>query len=274
MGANERINIAVIGIRGRDTSHINAWCKLRDNHNVRLTTLCDTDEQFFEPRSKMVIDKGGDKPLAEWDMRKVLDDKEIHAVSFATPNHWHAFGTIWACQAGKYVFKKPAMHNVWEGRKMIEADRPAILYSLQASRGPTLIYNGLQDSVISIPRLGTYSFCNDLHKRTTELRGSSKDIFEYCFIEGSHRPYFVSKPVALWLEKNLNFPLWTVDDILAMPVTHISKWAKINRIEMYPGYSSETREGGTMALGTGIPAPSRKELSVLQKKDGRKRRIN
>jgi predicted dehydrogenase len=124
MGANERINMAVIGIRGRGTSHIDAWCKLRDSHNVRLTTLCDTDEQFFEPRSKMVVDRGGEKPLTEWDMRKVLDNKEIHAVSFATPNHWHALGTIWACQAGKHVYvEKPAMHNVWEGRKMIEAAR-------------------------------------------------------------------------------------------------------------------------------------------------------
>ena len=124
IGANERINIAVIGIRGRGTAHIDAWCKLRDSHNVRLTTLCDTDEQFFSSRSKMVIDKGGEKPLTEWDMQKVLDDKEIHAVSFATPNHWHALGAIWACQAGKHVYvEKPATHNVWEGRKMIEASR-------------------------------------------------------------------------------------------------------------------------------------------------------
>ncbi len=124
LGANERINIAVIGIRGRGTSHIDGWCTLRDSHNVRLTTLCDTDEQFFGPRSKMVVDKGGEKPQTEWDMRKVLDNKEIHAVSFATPNHWHALGAIWACQAGKHVYvEKPATHNVWEGRKMIEAAR-------------------------------------------------------------------------------------------------------------------------------------------------------
>ena len=57
-------------------------------------------------------------------MRKVFDDKEIHAVSFATPNHWHALGTIWACQAGKHVYvEKPACCNILEGRKMIEASR-------------------------------------------------------------------------------------------------------------------------------------------------------
>lgn len=124
MGANDRINVAIIGIRGRGVSHINAWCDLKTSHNVRLKTLCDTDEQFFEPRSKTVLEKTGIKPLTEWDMRKVLDDKEIDAVSFATPNHWHALGTIWACQAGKHVYvEKPASHNIWEGRKMIEASR-------------------------------------------------------------------------------------------------------------------------------------------------------
>src|SRR5665213_1541414 len=124
IGANENLNIAVIGIHGRGVSHIDAWCSLKKSHHVRLKTLCDTDEQFFGPRSKMVTDKGGGVPLTEWDMRKVLDDPEIDAVSFAVPNHWHALGTIWACQAGKHVYvEKPAMHDIWEGRKMIEASR-------------------------------------------------------------------------------------------------------------------------------------------------------
>ncbi len=124
LGANERLNLAVIGIRGRGTAHIDAWCALNKSHNVRLKTLCDTDEQFFAERSKTVTDKGLEKPVTEWDMRKVFDDKEIDAVSFATPNHWHALGTIWACQAGKHVYvEKPAMHDIWEGRKMIEAAR-------------------------------------------------------------------------------------------------------------------------------------------------------
>lgn len=124
IGSNDRINIAVVGIRGRGQSHIEAWCGLRDSHNVRLTTLCDVDEQFFDPRSKLVTDNGGEKPQTEWDMHQVLNDPDIHAVSFATPNHWHALGAIWAVQAGKHVYvEKPAMHNIWEGRKMIEAAR-------------------------------------------------------------------------------------------------------------------------------------------------------
>ena len=119
VGANERINVAVIGIRGQGNGHIGSWCALKDNRNVFLKTLCDVDEELYPERVKKVQEAMGVKPLTVWDMRKVFDDKEIHAVSIATPNHWHALATIWACQAGKHVYvEKPATHNVFEGRKM------------------------------------------------------------------------------------------------------------------------------------------------------------
>jgi predicted dehydrogenase len=124
MGANERINVAIAGIRGRGGAHISGFCGLKKNQNVVIKTLCDVDEQFFAKRIKSIQESTGDTPTTEWDMRKVLDDKDIDAVSLATPNHWHALGTIWACQAGKHVFvEKPSSHNVFEGRKMIEAAR-------------------------------------------------------------------------------------------------------------------------------------------------------
>jgi predicted dehydrogenase len=124
VGANDRVNVAVIGFRSRGQAHIEAWSALKDSHKVRLKTLCDTDEQLFKEGSKMVSDKTGVTPTTAWDMRQVFDDKEIDAVSIATPNHWHALATIWACQAGKHVYvEKPAMHDVWEGRKMIDAAR-------------------------------------------------------------------------------------------------------------------------------------------------------
>ena len=122
IGSNDRINLAVIGIKNRGNAHIKSYCSLKDSHNVRLITLCDADEQFFAERSKTVFDITGVKPATEWDMRKVFDNPDIHAVSFATPDHWHALGTIWACQAGKHVYvEKPACHNVYEGQKIIEA---------------------------------------------------------------------------------------------------------------------------------------------------------
>lgn len=124
VGANERIHLGVIGIRNQGTVHLNSWCGLKDSHNVRVKTVCDTDEQLFDPAVKLVTQKSGEKPGTTWDLRAVLDDKEINAVSIVTPNHWHALATVWACQAGKHVYvEKPASHNIWEGRKMVEAAR-------------------------------------------------------------------------------------------------------------------------------------------------------
>ena len=122
LGSNERINFAVIGIRNQGQVHINKLCDLKDSHNVAVRTICDTDEQYFASRSKIVSDKTGEKPKTEWDLRKVYEDKDIDAVTIVTPNHWHALATIWACQAGKHVYvEKPVSHNIWEGRKMVEA---------------------------------------------------------------------------------------------------------------------------------------------------------
>jgi dienelactone hydrolase len=151
-------------------------------------------------------------------------------------------------------------------------DRPAVLYALHASRGPMLIYNGLQDSVVAIPRLGTWSFFDDLYQRTANLQEASKGLFDYDFTEGSHRPNFVTKPVARWLEKKLDFPNWTEAGIQDMPVTHISEWAKTNGAELDPNYSSEIRAGGTFALGSGIPVLSRNDLSVFSKEHWEKRK--
>jgi predicted dehydrogenase len=124
VGANDRITLAVCGIRGMGGGHVNTWSRGKDTMNVRLKTICDVDEQYFAPHSKTVLDLTGEAPKTEWDMRKVFEDKEIDAVSFGTPNFWHALGTIWAAQAGKHVYvEKPASHCVWEGRKMVEASR-------------------------------------------------------------------------------------------------------------------------------------------------------
>ena len=124
MGANDRMHLSVIGIRGQGTNHINQFCKLKDSRNVVIKTLCDADENTWAEKAKLVQDQTGDKPGTAYDMRSVFEDKEVDAVSFATPNHWHALGAIWAAQAGKHVYvEKPASHNIFEGRKMIEAAR-------------------------------------------------------------------------------------------------------------------------------------------------------
>lgn len=123
-GANERINFAVIGVRNQGTVHLNSLCALKESHNIHLRALCDVDEALFPAALKLVSEKAGATPTTHWDMRTILDNREIDAVSIVTPNHWHALATIWACQAGKHVYvEKPSSHNIWEGRKMIEAGR-------------------------------------------------------------------------------------------------------------------------------------------------------
>jgi len=121
LGANDRINIAVIGIRGRGMGHALAWAGME---NVEVTALCDVDENLFDSRQKRIEDIQGTRPKAIVDMRDLFEDKDIDAVSIATTDHWHALSTIWACQAGKHVYlEKPTCHNMWEGLKTVEAAR-------------------------------------------------------------------------------------------------------------------------------------------------------
>jgi predicted dehydrogenase len=124
LGANERVVMACIGLRGRGKNLLESFSGMYKD-GVMIKTLCDVDSEFLGERVKLAADRqDGNKPGTEVDMRKVFDDPEIDAVAIATPNHWHALSTIWACQAGKHVYvEKPSSHNVWEGRKMVEAAR-------------------------------------------------------------------------------------------------------------------------------------------------------
>jgi dienelactone hydrolase len=142
-------------------------------------------------------------------------------------------------------------------------DRAAAIYALHAARGPTLIFNGAADTVVAIPTHGE-AFFHDLRQRTARLRGSNAGVFDYRFAPAvSHRPFFVTRDVALWLEQQLDFPNWTPAEIEKLPTTHISQWASENNVAMDRGYIAEDREGGTPALGSGVPSLSRRDLSVF-----------
>jgi predicted dehydrogenase len=120
-GANDRIRIGVIGIRGRG-GQLCSWFAGRKD--VELAYLCDVDSRLFADRTKEVTEISGRKPECVQDMRRILDDTEVDAVVIATPDHWHALATVWACQAGKDVYlEKPTCHSIWEGQKTIEAAR-------------------------------------------------------------------------------------------------------------------------------------------------------
>lgn len=119
-GANDRLNVAVIGIRGMGQAHIQGYQGLE---NVEVTALCDVDENLFAERVKNhFTDKNLKEPKLYKDMRRLFEDKSIDAVSVVTPNHWHALAGIWAIQAGKHAsIEKPSCHTIHEGQMLIEA---------------------------------------------------------------------------------------------------------------------------------------------------------
>ncbi|MCC6293791.1 MAG: Gfo/Idh/MocA family oxidoreductase [Bryobacterales bacterium] len=118
---NDTVRVAVVGCGGRGSSHMNAWTSLP---NVELAALVDVDDSHAE-RYIGQLQRKNLKPVPTFrDIRKVLDDKSIDAVSIATPNHWHTLQTIWACQAGKDVYvEKPCSHNVFESKQIVAAAR-------------------------------------------------------------------------------------------------------------------------------------------------------
>lgn len=120
-GANDSIRIGVIGIGGRGRDHVQSFLQIP---SAQITGLCDVNQAARE-RAQSILAKAGAPKAEEFtDMRKMLDSKEVDAVSIATPNHWHALATIWACRAGKDVYcEKPASHNIHEAWKMIEVAR-------------------------------------------------------------------------------------------------------------------------------------------------------
>ena len=115
LGANDRVRVAVCGLHGRGKLHLSAFSHLS---NVEVAAVCDVDENVLRTR----LGEVSGKPQTFIDIRKLLEDKSIDAVSIATPNHWHSLMAIWACQAGKDVYvEKPCSHNLWEGRQLVRA---------------------------------------------------------------------------------------------------------------------------------------------------------
>lgn len=119
LGANDRVRVAVCGVRGRGNDHIHGFAKVP---GVELAALCDVDENVLNQRLGEIEGRGSARPKGYVDVRKLLEDKEIDAISIATPNHWHSLIGIWGCQAGKDVYvEKPCSHNTFEGRQLVRA---------------------------------------------------------------------------------------------------------------------------------------------------------
>jgi predicted dehydrogenase len=118
---NDKVHVAVMGLRGQGNSLLRTFAARQD---VVITHLCDLDPQVLERRAGELEKATGAKPKLQKDYRAILDDPGTHALVVATPDHWHAIPTIHACQAGKDVYvEKPDGHNILEGKAMVAAAR-------------------------------------------------------------------------------------------------------------------------------------------------------
>jgi predicted dehydrogenase len=122
LGANERIQVGIVGLGGRGTNHMDYYNSL--DGDCRIAAVVDVNQAARERAVARISKAKGYAPKDYSDMRSMFESKDVDAVSIATPNHWHALAAIWACQAGKDVYvEKPASHNIFESRQMVAAAR-------------------------------------------------------------------------------------------------------------------------------------------------------
>lgn len=193
-------------------------------------------------------------------------DDRIHAVLLTGGGDLDGPGGYWdsshavMCQAGPYHALK------------FLGDRPAVLFTLQAKRGPTFIINGTRDTVVAIPQHGP-EFFEDLRQRTIAMNGSAKNVFTTYFDPGaSHRPAWVTKIAARWLAKQLHFANWTSREIASLPTIRIGDWAAKNGVRFNRSAQREDRDSGLMAIDVNVPKLTPEELNVLPLTEWEKQR--
>src|SRR6478672_1168296 len=122
VGSNDRLNFAVIGLNGRAYAHL---ASLKANRSAaRISHVCDVDSNILQKFAASVQQEMGEAPATEKDFRRILEQKDVDAITIATPDHWHAPMAIAALQAGKHVYvEKPCSHNPAEGEMLLRAQK-------------------------------------------------------------------------------------------------------------------------------------------------------
>jgi len=184
-GANGDIRVAVVGLNGRGRNHLQSLQRVK---GVRVVALCDVDSTVLARAKKSLAEEGSDVRTYV-DLRELLAQKDIDAVSIASPNHQHSLQAVWACQAGKDVYvEKPVSHNVWEGRQLVHAaarHNRVVQCGTQIRSG-----EGLREAVAWV-RSGQLG-------RVTAARG-------FCY---KRRDSIGRADAPLQIPANINFDLW------------------------------------------------------------------
>ena len=162
--ANDKIIMAVVGVRGRGSSLAPSFASRGD---CEIAYICDVDSNQFGPRSKAVAEaQKGKTPQCVQDFRKALDDKSVNAMIIATPDHWHVPAALWSCQAGKDVYvEKPVSHNCWEGRKLVEAARKYKRIVQVGTQNRSAPYNMGAKKYLEEGKLGRIHFCRIFNQK-------------------------------------------------------------------------------------------------------------
>jgi dienelactone hydrolase len=184
-------------------------------------------------------------------------DTRIHALVLSGGGNLDGPGDYWArsskvmCQSGP----SKALDFL--------PDRGAVLYALNQRRGPTFIMNGTEDPVIVSVQTKEPFFAR-LRDRTVAITGTSAGLFETYWIEGAgHRPNFVTRPAALWLQRQLHFPNWTEAEIRSMDEVHVSEWSAKTGAHIGGKFQTELSEGGVRAISTNVPNVPWEELQAV-----------
>jgi predicted dehydrogenase len=120
-GPSDRVRVACVGVRGQGSTHIRQYGGMK---NVEIAAICDIDDEVLAKGLAQAEKLTGKRPAAYKDLRKLLEDKSIDAISIATPNHLHTMQTIWSLQAGRHVYcEKPCAHNMFEARQIVAATK-------------------------------------------------------------------------------------------------------------------------------------------------------
>ncbi len=163
LGANDRVNFAVIGLHGRAYAHLES---IRANENARITHVCDVDSRELDKFAAAVTEKFYQAPVKVRDFRTLLESKDLDAITIATPEHWHAHMVIMGLQAGKHVYvEKPSSHNPYEGEMLVQTQRKyhrcVQMGNQQRSSPRTIeIIQKIHDGLIGTPYFGRAWYSN------------------------------------------------------------------------------------------------------------------
>lgn len=164
MGANDRVNFAIIGLHGRGYAHLSALAANQDI--ARVASICDVESNFLAKFAGAAQRALGYAPQPAGDFRKILEQKDVDAISIATPDHWHAPMAIAGVEAGKHVYvEKPCSHNPAEGALLIAAQKKygklVQMGTQQRSSPHTIeIVQKIHDGLIGRPYYGLAWYAN------------------------------------------------------------------------------------------------------------------